>query len=427
VNIKTVDWDSNDVGQQNLVVTFYKRDWYNVQEQTNGGPVWTVTFSDTTVATQTVTTDAKGVALASFTPEDGGTYRVVATGKDGKGNQVRSGTYLWVTSSEYVSWRQENNDRIQLVADKRSYAPGETASILIPSPFQGNVTALVTVERGRILSKQVITLKSNSELLKIPVTADMAPNAYVSVVLVKGVDKTTPIAAFKVGYASFAVSTVQQELKVSITTDRDPKTSHYAPRDTVTYTLQATDYSGKPVQAELSLAVADLSVLSLVDPNAPSIVNGFYGTRGLGIRTASTLVLSVDRLNVKLQTEIKGGGGGGEAAGEFAPRQQFFDTAYGARQRAPMRRQGAKCRSCCRTTHHVAHDGKAVIQHARRQHAGYYQHQRPADPSRHAALFVVGDSPPSPPSSTTTPTKRSTWRCSSKVRASPSPTQPRTA
>ena len=329
VNIKTADWDSNDVGQQNLVVTFYKRDWYNVQEQTSNGPVWTVTFSDTAVATQTVASDAKGIAIASFVPEKGGTYRVVAVGKDSKGNKIRSGTYLWVTSSEYVSWRQENNDRIQLVADKRSYAPGETASILIPSPFQGNVTALVTVERGRILSKQVITLKSNSELLKIPVTADMAPNAYVSVVLVKGVDKTTPVAAFKVGYAAFDVSTVQQELKVTITADRDPKTSHYAPRDTVTYTIQATDYAGKPVQAELSLAVVDLSVLSLTDPNSPPIVQGFYGKRGLGIRTASTLVMSVDRLNIKLQTEVKGGGGGvGAEAGDFAPRQQFFDTAY---------------------------------------------------------------------------------------------------
>ena len=328
VNIKTVDWDSNDVGNLNLTVTFYRRDWYSVQEQTRSGPVWTVTFSDTAVTTQTVTTDAKGIALASFSPEKGGTYRIVAIGSDGKGNKVRSGTYMWVTSSDYVSWRQENNDRIQLVADKRSYSPGETASILIPSPFQGQVTALVTVERGRILSKQVITLKSNSDLLKIPVTADMAPNAYVSVVLVKGVDKTAPIAAFKMGYASFEVSTVQQELKVSISTDRDPKTQHYEPRDTVTYTIQATDYAGKPMQAELSLAVADLAVLSLTDPNAPPIAEGFYGKRGIGVRTASTLVMSVDRLNVKLQTEVKGGGGGGEAAGDFAPREQFFDTAY---------------------------------------------------------------------------------------------------
>jgi hypothetical protein len=327
INVKTVDWDSKDFAQANLTVVFYRREWFNVQEQTNNGPVWTTTFSDTAVTTQTVTTDASGQAIASFTPERGGTYRIVATAKDGAGNKVRSGAYMWVTSGEYVSWRQENNDRIQLVADKRSYAPGETASILIPSPFQGSVVALVTVERGRILSKQVIQLKSNSEVLKLPITADMAPNAFVSVVLAKGVDNTTPVAAFKVGYASFAVSTVQQELKVSITTDRDPKTQHYSPRDTVTYTIQATDYAGKPVQAELSLAVVDLSVLALTDPNAPPIVEGFYGKRGLGIRTASTLVLSVDRLNIKLQTEIKGGGGG-EAAGEFAPRQQFYDTAF---------------------------------------------------------------------------------------------------
>ena len=69
VNIKTVDWDSNDYGQANLTVMFYQREWFNVQEQTSGGPVWTVTFSDTAVATQTVTTDASGLALASFTPD----------------------------------------------------------------------------------------------------------------------------------------------------------------------------------------------------------------------------------------------------------------------------------------------------------------------------------------------------------------------
>jgi len=67
-------------------------------------------------------------------------------GQQGKPNPQR---HLFVGDQrQYVSWRQENNDRIQLVADKRSYSPGETASILIPSPFQGQVTALVTVERG---------------------------------------------------------------------------------------------------------------------------------------------------------------------------------------------------------------------------------------------------------------------------------------
>jgi hypothetical protein len=38
------------------------------------------------------------------------------------------------------------------------------------------------------------------------------------------------------------------------------------------------------VKAELSLAVADLAVLSLAEPNAPPVVDGFYTRRGLGVR-----------------------------------------------------------------------------------------------------------------------------------------------
>ena len=34
-----------------------------------------------------------------------------------------------------LSWKVENNDRITLVADKESYAPGDVAHVLVPSPF----------------------------------------------------------------------------------------------------------------------------------------------------------------------------------------------------------------------------------------------------------------------------------------------------
>ncbi len=323
INVRAADWESLAYGQARLTVTFYKREWYSVKEESDYGPVWTTTYSDTAVFTETVTTNEGGDAQASFVPEEGGTYYIAASGRDSKENEVRSATYLWVSSGRYVSWRQENNDRIQLVADKRSYKPGETASILIPSPFQGEVKALVTVERGHILSHQVITLKSNSELLQLPITPQMAPNAFVSVLLVKGVDETTNVAAFKMGYASFTVSTEQQELTITITPDK----AKYNPQDEVTYTIQASDYAGKPAQAEIALALVDLSVLTLADPNSPPIVQSFYGRRGLSIRTGAGLVLSVDRLNVKLATEIKGGGGGGEGAG-LEVRGDFRDTAY---------------------------------------------------------------------------------------------------
>jgi uncharacterized protein YfaS (alpha-2-macroglobulin family) len=329
VDVRTVDWNSDPWPQQDLTVVFNKREWFSVREEDSRGRLyWTWTYSDTAVFTQTLTTSAEGKAVASFEPPEGGSYIVRAIGQDRQGNEVRSATWLWVSSSQYVSWRIENNDRIELVADKESYQPGETATVLIPSPFQGDVKALLSIERGRIMESRVITLRSNSEVVQIPVTPDMAPNAYVSVVIVKGVDETNPLPAFKVGYAAFAVTTEQQELVLTLTPDKDVAAGeHYGPGETVTYEIRATDYTGNPVQAEVSLNLTDLSVLSLAEANAPSLKDFFYGRRGLGIRTATGLTLAVDRLNEKIVEEVKGGGGGVLGA-EAEVRSDFPDTAF---------------------------------------------------------------------------------------------------
>ncbi|MGB9776311.1 MAG: Ig-like domain-containing protein [Anaerolineae bacterium] len=334
VEIRTVDWEGEPVARVPLTVTLNRREWLNVQEEDEyGNRYWTWTVSDTVVATTTVTTDDQGEATVSFVPPSGGSYIIKAEGTDEKGNRVVSATWLWVSGREYVSWRQENNDRIYLIADQREYRPGETAKILIPSPFQGRVTALFTVERGHIIRHWVQTLEGNAETVDLPITAEMAPNAFVSVVLVKGMDETNPVPAYRLGYVSFAVSTEKQELTVRITPDRDiTKGEHYGPRETVHLNIEVTDSEGKPVEAEVGLAVVDKSVLTLAPPNAPSIVEGFYGRRGLGVRTADNLSVSVDRISVRIAKEAKGGGGGAEMAvmgAEFI-RQEFPDTAFWA-------------------------------------------------------------------------------------------------
>ena len=87
-------------------------------------------------------------------------------------------------------------------------------------------------------------------------------------------------------YAAFEVSTEQQELILRLTPDKDVAAGeHYGPRESVTYEIRATDYAGNPIQAEVSLNLTDLSVLSLAEPNAPPLVDFFYGRRGLGVRS----------------------------------------------------------------------------------------------------------------------------------------------
>ncbi|HEY4689157.1 MAG TPA: Ig-like domain-containing protein, partial [Anaerolineae bacterium] len=338
INIRTVNWGGDPYGGADLDVIAYQREWFNVQEVDDFGNVrWTSTFSDTAVFTTSTTTTEGGEAQISFAPPEGGQYRVVATGKDPDGHEVRSATFVWVSSGEYVSWQQQNNDRIQLVADKKTYTPGETAQVLVPSPFQGGATqaspvqALLTIERARILEHRLVTLGSNSDVIDIPITPDMAPNAFVSIVIVKGVDETNPVPSFRVGYASFEVSIEQQVLNLTITPQSASGDVSYkfGPRDSVTYTLKVTDYQGEPVQAEVSLALTDLSVLSLLDDFAPPIDRFYYGPQGLGLRTASALVLSVDRINITFAEEGKGGGGGAPADAESGfVRQRFPETVY---------------------------------------------------------------------------------------------------
>lgn len=73
----------------------------------------------------------------------------------------------------YVPWRQQNSNRIDLKINKTDFKVGETASILIASPFQGAAKALVTIERGKILRYEVIDLPTNSYVYALPITADM--------------------------------------------------------------------------------------------------------------------------------------------------------------------------------------------------------------------------------------------------------------
>lgn len=324
VNIITVDTEGITVTNVALQVVAYEHRWYSVQERGPEGRLsWTTKAEDIPIYTTTVTTNDRGMAVMSFVPEKGGTYRIRASGRDERGSQISASTYVWVSSEEYTSWPRENHDRIELVPDQKGYAPGDTAHILVPSPYQGQTTALLTIERGHILEHRVVTLASNSEQIVVPITSEHIPNIYVSLYILKGEDATNPLASFKLGYALLSVSPREKELQITLTADRET----YKPGDVATYEIRATDYSGRPVEAELSLALVDLSALALSGDQGPDLMSRFYSERGLGIQTASSLSISHDIVVVEKETarDAKGGDGG---EGGLAVRQDFPDTVY---------------------------------------------------------------------------------------------------
>ena len=340
VNLQTIDWDGRSVPNQQVEVVFYRREWVPNRSQDFGVYYTSWDVVDTEVARTRVTTDSQGVATAAFTPEEGGSYIAVATVTDGGGREQFSSTSIWVADSGRIGWQIDPRDKtMTLTPDATDYAPGDTARVLVQSPFTEPVQAWLTIERGQLLEQRVITLSGSSDVLEIPISPEMAPNAFITLTAIKGVTSdNVPYPEMRLGLAELSVSVEQQTLNVALT----PQQERFAPGDTAVYTLSVTDYQGNPVQADLSLALVDLAVLTLKDDNAPNIVEAFYARQPYRSRLGTGLVFSGEGYPVEIPVEQLGLGGGGagdtvaettvarlnEGDEEDDVRKDFPDTAF---------------------------------------------------------------------------------------------------
>lgn len=332
LEVISVDYIGMPLAGKKADVALYKRKWNTIKKKNvDGGFYYENSFEDTLVETKSLTTNDKGFAAIEFTPKDGGDFRAVVTSTDSRGHGVTAATSVYVSTSGFVNWGLENNDRIELVADKPEYKSGDTAKILVKSPYE-NVWALVTQERNSILDTRVVKISSNSETIDVPITDASIPNVFVSVVLVKGSNDAAGleepplgandernVAAFKIGYTTLQVDNKSKQLQIDVTTDKDK----YKPREKVTVKIKTTNQSGAPAPAEVSISVVDKSVLSLTENVTADLLNEFYRIRMLGVSTAHTLTKALSRVNIMVEAGLKGGGG--------ADRQKrgiFKDTAY---------------------------------------------------------------------------------------------------
>jgi uncharacterized protein YfaS (alpha-2-macroglobulin family) len=329
LELVVLDMNGQPVAGQTVRVAFAEQRWFSaIRTDANGVSRWETSVKSIPAGSASAVTDANGLAQVSFTPPNGGEFKATATVLDEKERAAKASTYIWVVSDSYIPWRQTNDRSFQLVADKDSYNPGETAKILIAQPFEGENVALLTVERGHIYDAKVVTLTSNSTVYELPITADMAPVMYFSVMVVKATNGKTP-PDFKMGMVRLNVNPSQQQIAVHVESDKVTA----SPGEVVTYTVTTKDLVGNPVQADVSLALVDEAVLALAPSNSPPLLDAFYPLRGLGVRTASSIVANAADFNANYQEtgpDGERGGGGGKGAGDgiVTVRGNFKDTAF---------------------------------------------------------------------------------------------------
>ncbi len=222
------------------------------------------------------TTDAQGHASVAFTIPSGGEWRVIASAPTPEKRQVNDSAYLWVSGGDAALYGGQP-DTIQIVPDKKSYKPGDTAKILVITGVP-HAKVLVTVEGRSIESVRVVDATSTSFTFDVPVRGDQAPSFYVGAVFIhKG--------ELYQGAKVIKVPPVAQALTVNITTSKP----QYKPEERAHYDIEAKDYLGRPVAAEFSLGVVDEAIYGIQKDTTPDMVNFFYGRNYNVVTTDSSL------------------------------------------------------------------------------------------------------------------------------------------
>ncbi len=312
--------------------------WQSVRRaEGNGFYTWDTERKEVPAGSWTITTASEPAPL-KIPFASGGYFVLEATGTSADGRSAVTRTSFYVLGDGYTAWARYDHNRIDLVPERKAYKPGETARIMIQSPWE-QATALVTTEREGIRTYKEFRLTSTQQSFSIPITDNDIPNVYVSVLLVKGRSTTPPEPAaaasasedasdpgkpsFRLGYVELAVDDESKRLTVAVSANQE----EYRPAKTATVTVQVRDQQQRGTASEVTLWAVDYGVLSLTDYRTPDVLGSVYVRKALQVLNADSRERIVSRrvLTPKGSTD---GGGGGADAGAGTLRKDFRVLAF---------------------------------------------------------------------------------------------------
>lgn len=264
-------------------------------------------------------TNGSGRLRVPFLAEAPGFYRLTLDRYDTKGLGSGAVTASYLLAYDPAQpWVAQPDGFLAIESDQPRYAPGDTARLQILSSYGG--LAWLTLERGSVRRSRLIQLTPPITPVELPIQAEDAPNLFVTVNVWTAnnapADFTSnPGRYLRSATAALAVTPVNKRLTVTITPDQ----TTYAPRIAAQFQVQVTDETGKPVAAELSLALVDEAIYQLSADLTKPIYDFFYAPRPN----------QVESYNSFAPTRVSGGWGGGGGGGfqPANPRWRFPDTA----------------------------------------------------------------------------------------------------
>jgi len=271
--------------------------------------------------------------VCSFRPSEGGRYRMTATVVDDQGRTNLTELTRWVAGGTRPTSRRVDLEELTLVPDAQIYQPGDTAEILVQSPF-ADANGLLVVTRGAIHYTETIDFDpAGTAVVQIPIVADDIPGIglqfEVAGVAPRSIDGEAsadlpPRPAFAAGRLTLSVPPDERQLSIDVA----PRVEKLEPGADTQVDVAVTDATGEPVaDAELAVIVIDEAVLSLTNYQLGDPLESFYQQSGAGLqsfRGRATLQLSDPAID-----NLDNGGGIDVEAAAMDDEEAMMDSAGG--------------------------------------------------------------------------------------------------
>ncbi|MFC1997268.1 alpha-2-macroglobulin family protein [Chloroflexota bacterium] len=282
IDLIVTDLDGNPVADRLIQVTAARLDWTFEEGR------WT----EVEVEPQNCNTSSQAEPVTcTFETSIGGKYQITALVNDEMGRQNKSQFTRWVSGGDIPPAREVEQETVTLIPDQESYQPGETAQILVQSPFSP-AEGLMTISRSGLLSTERFVLEEGSTTLEIAIEEAHIPNLNLQIDLVGEAPRTDdqgeilpdvgPRPAYASGSLNLSIPPVSRTLDLEVT----PRDSALEPGGETTIFVALKDADGVPIpNAELAVVVVDEAILALTNYQLADPVTVFYQNRPTDVRS----------------------------------------------------------------------------------------------------------------------------------------------
>ena len=278
--VASVDYLGKPQANTELDVKVYKVYWYWWWDSNSSGLANYVSDSyNKPVKTFTVRTDGagRGTFQLSFPDKEWGTYFISVKDKESKHSTGVMSYFDWpYNEGRRNTDGSESATMLSFKTDKDSYTPGEKMVVTFPSTKGSR--AIISIENGvRVLSLTEHTCEDKQTTVRLDVTKDMQPNAYVYITLLQphGITKNDlPIRLY--GVVPFTVTSPDSHLTPVIQSPAELKPD-------ASYTVSVSEKNGK--EMAYTLAIVDEGLLDLTRFRTPEPWKAFNAREALGVNT----------------------------------------------------------------------------------------------------------------------------------------------